>query len=448
MATDQPIDRASPADRAMAAMGRRGRPGQLGVLLLLGTGPADDLHAVERLLVSRLASVPRLRRRLLAAPPLAGPPVWVDDPAFAPDRHVRHLPWPGPGEEDALLGLAADVVGRRLPRDRPLWSATILTGYRRAAVLLVVDHAVLDGIGGMAVLDRLLDGHDAPPVGSPAGTSRPAYARLVADAWRARIAGVRRLRRALPELRRALSAGGGAHPGAAAPCSLLAPTGGRVALAVARAALAPLRATAHRSGASVNDALLAAVAAALGDLLRHRGEHLDVLRVAVMVSGRRTARADRPGNAAAPLVVAVPVGGGAEEGLRTVAGVVAARREQAAGPSLPALLGPVFRVLAAGGCYRWYLRRQRRMHTLVSDVAGPPVPRSLGGVPVTAVVPVAVGESGNLTVSFTALSYAGTLTVTAVADAGAVTDLPVLREALQRRLDELAGVSPGTARRG
>jgi hypothetical protein len=99
------------------------------------------------------------------------------------------------------------------------------------------------------------------------------------------------------------------------------------------------------------------------------------------------------------------------------------------------------------------MARQRRCHVLVSNVAGPPAPLGFAGAPISAVVPVAVGESGNLTVSFLVLSYAGTLTVTAVADADAVPDLPFLRSALQAELDALTGRRPAAlsgsaARRG
>jgi hypothetical protein len=90
------------------------------------------------------------------------------------------------------------------------------------------------------------------------------------------------------------------------------------------------------------------------------------------------------------------------------------------------------------GGYRWYVRRQRRIHVLLSDLAGPDHPVFLGGARVGALLPVAGAEAGNLAVSFLALSYAGVLTVTVVADAEAVPDLPVLRSALQGELDALS----------
>jgi len=51
--------------------------------------------------------VPRLRQRLVRVPPGCGRPVWIDDPGFDAARHVRILPCPDPGDEQALLDVAA-----------------------------------------------------------------------------------------------------------------------------------------------------------------------------------------------------------------------------------------------------------------------------------------------------------------------------------------------------
>lgn len=101
------------------------------------------------------------------------------------------------------------------------------------------------------------------------------------------------------------------------------------------------------------------------------------------------------------------------------------------------MLQPLFRLIAAAGLYHLYLDHQRRLHTLVSSVRGPDRPLTLFGAPIAAIVPVSVAEAGNLTVNFLALSYAGTLTVTVVADPDRVVDLPVLARALQVELDAL-----------
>jgi diacylglycerol O-acyltransferase len=59
---------------------------------------------------------------------------------------------------------------------------------------------------------------------------------------------------------------------------------------------------------------------------------------------------------------------------------------------------------------------------------------TFAGAEVKAIIPVSVGEAGNIIVSFTVLSYAGTLTITAVADPDHVPDLPILTRALQAEL--------------
>jgi len=52
-------------------------------------------------------------------------------------------------------------------------------------------------------------------------------------------------------------------------------------------------------------------------------------------------------------------------------------------------------------------------------------------------IPVSVAESGNVAVNFVALSYAGSLIVTIVAEPDLVPDLPELASLLQAELDAL-----------
>jgi hypothetical protein len=234
-----------------------------------------------------------------------------------------------------------------------------------------------------------------------------------------------------------MAATGGLLAPRAAPCSLLAPTGRRRRFVTARADLDALRSIAHLHGASVNDVLLVAISGAVHALLAGRGERVDALRIAVMVTARRGASADVPGNQVAPLVVTVPATGTAADRLHRTAGVVRTARASAAGPPPIAVMQPLFRLIAGVGLYRRYMNHQRRLHLLVSNVPGPREPVTVDGVPVTAAIPLSVGEAGNLTVSVLALSYAGTLTVTVAVDPDRVPDLEVLARALQNELDGL-----------
>jgi hypothetical protein len=151
------------------------------------------------------------------------------------------------------------------------------------------------------------------------------------------------------------------------------------------------------------------------------------------------------GNVTSPLLVAVPATGSAGDRLRRMAGVVRRERHDAVDAAAAAVAGPLLRLAAATGLYGRWLRSQRRLHTLVSNVPGPAAPLHLGGLRVTALVPIAVGDSGDVTVSFACLSYAGTLTVTAVADPVQVPDLPVLLAALDAAFDDLGARQRSTA---
>ncbi|WP_155127594.1 WS/DGAT domain-containing protein [[Actinomadura] parvosata] len=50
------------------------------------------------------------------------------------------------------------------------------------------------------------------------------------------------------------------------------------------------------------------------------------------------------------------------------------------------------------------MRGQRRIHTLVSNVRSPDRPLAVAGAAIRQVIPVAVAENGNVTVSFEILS--------------------------------------------
>jgi diacylglycerol O-acyltransferase / wax synthase len=431
-------ERVGPGDLVMLAMDA-GSPvrEQLGALLVLRPGPGFAIGAAERLLAERARTVPRLRQRIVPGRCGRLRPVWSEDPVFDPARHLRRVGCPELGGDRAMVQVAAEVLVEPLPMDRPLWRAVFVTGCAdgRVGVVLVVHHCLADGIGGLAVLERLVDQLDVP---APAEhlrlvPDRPgrAPARRLPSVW-AGLTGAAR------ELRASLAAGGGLLAERAEPCSLLAPTGPRCRLATAEAGLAPLRAAAHRGDGTVNDALLVAVAGALGELLEHRGESVHTVRVAVPVAGPRATAPRGVGNAVAPLVVGIPTGQGPATTLRAVAPVLAAARRAVTAPAPIVVVWPLFRVLAAAGLYHRYMTHQRRIHTLVSNVHGPERMRELAGARVERIIPVAVGEAGNTTVNFMALSYAGGFTVTIVADQDRVPDLPVLADALQAHLDLLA----------
>ena len=430
------IERASPSDRAFLAMDSGEVPEQFGVILMLDKGGELDLERARRLLAERVPAVPRLRQRLVKVPLGCGGPIWVDDPGFDIRRHVRAVACHEPGDEPALLDTALSVVMSPLPRTAPLWSAVLVTGPagNTLALVIVLHHALANGVGGLAVLAQLIDGPShAPEVCFP--RPAPAPGGLARDAFAAKVGALRHAPQSWRLLRVSMGAGGGLRPPRSAPSSLNQPTGPRRQLAVVRADLAALRAAAHRHGATTNNAVLVAVAGALHQVLVTRGEPLGTLLMTVPVSGRRPDGEPALGNMVSPMLVSVPATGGVPDRLRRVTAQVRAHKEAATGPPPIALLGWLFRPLAALGGFRWYMDHQHRFHTLVSHVRGPAEPVTFGGCPITSAISAGVGPGGNIPVYFEVLSYAGTLTVTAIADPDHFPELDTLTDALRAELD-------------
>lgn len=445
------IGRASPSDRAFLAMDSAEVPEQFGVVLRLDGAGGLDLERVRRLVAERVTAVPRLRQRLVRVPFGCGGPVWVDDPGFDVLNHVRAVDCSAPGNERALLDTVLSVVASPLPRTRPLWSATLITGLGEStcALVLVLHHALADGVGGVAVLANLVDvPADVAQVRFPRPAPTPAA--LAHDVLTSRLAAMRHVAQSWRLLRMSLHAGGGLRPPRVTSCSLNRRTGPRRRLGVVRADLAAVRAAAHRHGATVNDAVLVAVAGALHRVLAGRGESLDTLVVCVPVSGRPPENGPALGNMVSPMLVSVPATGAVPDRLRQVATQVRAHRAAAIGPPPIAVLGGLFRPLATLGGFRWYLDRQHRFHTLITHVRGPSEQVTFGGSPVTSAVPVGVGPGGNIPVYFEVLSYAGTLTLTTTVDPDHFPDRDELADALRIELDLIIRYPPadGESRQG
>lgn len=439
--TARPVDRATADDLVTLATDVGSAPMQVGAVLLLAGGAELEVRRATEVIAERILTVPRLRQRLEHTPIGCGRPVWVDDVDFDLHDHVTSVECPAPGDEDALLTVAAEVVGTRLPAERPLWRMTLVSGLDagRTALIVAFHHVLADGIGGLAVLANLVDGAHADPVVDfprPAPSTRELAidaARTRLDAFTNLLASFRQVRDALVQLRPATRA----H---AARCSLNRPTGPRRQFAVARADLDSIRRTAHACGATVNDVVLTAVAAALHTLLLSRGESVDRFVVSVPVSARREASATHLGNQVGVIPIELPATGDLRGRLDTIADTTRAAKQTTPAASI-ALLGPIFRLLARVGIFGWFINRQRLVHTFVTNLRGPDSQLCFLDEPILDVIPIAV-VTGNVTVSIAVLSYAGNLGVTVIADPDTCPDLAALRDAVQDELDRLIGLTP------
>jgi len=439
-----PVARASPADLMQLAADVGPAPMHVGAVVVLGTGPGFSVEHARQLLGERIRGVPRLRQRLYRAPPGCGRPFWADDPAFDLHHHVTQVPCPAPGDQRALLDMAAVVLGEPLPRSRPLWSATFVTGLADGGIglVIVMNHVLADGIGGLAILASLVDESPGlPPVGPravPFPEPAPGAGVLAADAWAGRARRLGHLPATARTIEQGLAELGGARlPRRLPPTSLNRPTGPRRRLDVVAADLAMARDLAHACGGTVNDVILAAVTGALRELLASRGERLDAVTVSVPVSARQQASGGQLGNQVGVMPVALPARGGLAARVTQIAAVTRERKQAAPGTSA-ALLGPVFRLLAPTRLLRWYFNHQRLVHTFATNLRGPTQALTFAGARVQAVVPIP-NTTGNVPVTFAALSYAGTLRLTVLSDPAQVPDVGVLTAALRRELASMAG---------
>jgi diacylglycerol O-acyltransferase / wax synthase len=448
MTTHAPIERASSNDLLNLAADCGAAPHHVAALLVLSGGPPFDLEAARATLGERIAGLPRLRQRLHRTPPGFGRPIWVDDAGFDLRAHVTATRCPAPGDERALLELAADLVTRRLPRDRPPWAAIFVTGLASGelALLFILHHVLADGLGGLAVLASLVDGV-APSPEPDFPRSAPSRWRLLREALSTRLRAPRRLPYALGTMREALAELGANEVGRAPRTSLNRPEGPRRRFRLVESDLLALRDAAHAYGGTINDAVLTAVAGALRSVLEARGESPGSLVVSVPVSGRAVGSAAQLGNQTGVLAVRLPLERDPAARFREIAASTRLRKRARHGASAR-LLEPFLRALAALGLLHGFLNHQRRINTFVTNLRGPEQRLSLLGHPLTRLLPTPSTLAGNISVSFAVLSYAGTLTVTLIADPDRCPELELLAAALREELDTLVWRSRARPPRG
>jgi diacylglycerol O-acyltransferase / wax synthase len=402
---------------------------------LLDSNGELDLLTIGRRLDRRLARAPELRRVVRRPPPLCGPALWVDDPRFSIERHVRATPVPPPGDEASLLEAAERLLRAPLDRSRPLWELWFLTGLAggRLGALFKIHHAVADGLAAVALLASLLDSQpDAadPPAVAWSAEPQPAALSLLADNIRCRTASAASILGHPVRLARGVAAAvadtaTAVHGLTAAPrtsLNALPGTGRRVR--ALHLDLERARAVAHAHAGRVNDVLLAVVAGGVRELLAGRGELASglELRVSVPAALRGASAARQLGNEVGVIVVSLPVG---EPDAVHRLERIAADTDAAKAAQHPAYVQALMGWLAAAGLAVPLGRRQRMVNLFVTNIPGPRDALYLLGARIERVMPI-TGLAGNVTAVFAALSYRGQLDVVINADAAACPDVDVL----------------------
>ena len=424
-------------------------------------GPTPPYDALREHIEARLHLVPRFRQRLAEVPLDQGRPVWVDDPHFNLRYHLRHAGVPAPGSEEQLTILAGRLFAQRLDRTKPLWEMWLVDGLADGGFALVAKshHALVDGTSAVDITTVLLDTErDAPPLPAASNwTPRPlpTSAQLLSDALIERATRPRELirtgwaimrapRQVLRGVRNGLQSMGalgfaGLGPAPATPLNVA--TGLHRRYAWIDAELAQLQRVKDTLGGSVNDAVLAVVAGALGRFLRHRGVDTDglVLKALVPVAVRADEQQGALCSEVAPMWAPLPVGiedpvaqfAAISDGIRRPDGAREAIGARAL-TELPGFASPTIMSQAAR-----LQQRQRFFNLVVTNVPGPQVPLYLLGRRLRALYPV-IPLADRQALGIAVTSYNGRLGFGVLADYDAVPDLDVFADALRDAIEALA----------
>jgi diacylglycerol O-acyltransferase len=444
------------------------------VMIFEGPAPAyEDLADHVR---SRLHLVPRFRQKLAFPPVETGRPLWIDDPNFNLEYHVRDTALPAPGSEAQLRALAARVHSQALDRSKPLWEMWLVEAVEgnRFALITKTHHALVDGVAGVDLATVMFDLTPVPaPIEHP---EAPWHPRPTPNGLELAARGVRGLI-ALPFEAAARAVDAATHPGSAlhgtrealeglgevvwaglnpAPDTPLnVEIGPHRRLVWVRHELADFKRVKDALGGTVNDVVLATVAGALQKWLRSRGVRTEGLELRALVPVSIRARGGEQlhlGNRIAamrgplPVYVEDPVARlqvvrHAMDGLKDSKQALGA--EVLAG--MQALAPPTIFAQASRLNFS-----TRLFNLLVTNVPGPQVPLYVLGRELQDLFPVAFLPK-NHALAVAIMSYDGGMDFGLLGDYDAMPDLERLGEMLSESLAELleaAAASGGPASNG
>ncbi len=436
-----------------------------GVLIFQGPPPAfDDFLDHIR---SRLHQVPRYRQKLATPPLEAGRPLWVDDPNFNIEYHVRQSALPPPGSEEQLFRLAARIASQQLDRSKPLWEMWLIEGLEprepggveRFALISKTHHSLVDGVAGVDLATLLFDAQPEPvssppeldpwqPRPEPSGvelvlaglrgvatTTTSLVGRAVGAAMRPATS-VSRARDAVEGLGEIVWAG--LNPAPETPLNV--EIGPHRRYAVARQELADYKYVKDVLGGTVNDVVLTVVSGALARWLRSRGVRTEgvEMRALVPVSVRAKDERGTLGNQLTvmrgplPVYITDPVARlrfvkRAMDGLKESKQAVGAATLTAVNNLAPPT------VLAQASRLNF---STRLFNLLVTNIPGPQIPLYVLGRKLEDLFPLAFLPK-NHALAVAIMSYNGGIDYGLLGDYDAMPDLDVVAHGLDAALAEL-----------
>lgn len=114
----------------------------------------DIIHFIKTHIVT--AEGWRTDLRILRVPLDIHHPVWLADPDFDPDNHIRQSVLPAPGSKEQFCDFLYDLMSRPLDLERPPWEIWLLEGLQddRVAIVFKLHHVLADGKTMAAVIEN------------------------------------------------------------------------------------------------------------------------------------------------------------------------------------------------------------------------------------------------------------------------------------------------------
>jgi WS/DGAT/MGAT family acyltransferase len=419
---------------------------------------------IKEMIRSRLHLAAPLHRRLARVPFNIHHPVWVEDPDFDLDYHVRRVGCPAPGGKRELAELVDDIASRKLDRDRPLWELTVVEGLEggRIAAIAKMHHCTIDGVSGANLMVHFFDLEPEPaiqPEEQPlVGERVPSDLELAGRSLLARAVrpNVVKLASLIPQTLGAVRRFAKTHreldgPGMAAPLTAPrtiynAPITAHRQVAFADVPLADVKAIKNLHGTTVNDVVQAIAA---GALRRHMAKYDEIpeksLMAACPVSVRGGDEEGKGSNRVSAMFstlytdVKDPVkrllaiheaNKGAKEEHHAIGADLLQNWAEFAAPTTFSLAARVYTGMRLSD------RIPVAINLIISNVPGPPIPLYLAGSKLTELYPLGPIFDG-AALNVTVVSYMGRLYWGLIACRETVPGLWDLAEAIPEALEEL-----------
>ncbi len=420
-------------------------------------GPPPPFEDLRAMVEGKLHLTPRYRQKVRFVPLGLGEPVWVDDPHFNIDYHLRHSAVPSPGTEKQLRATAARVFSQHLDRSKPLWEIWMVQGLEneRWALLSKVHHCMVDGVAATDMMSLMFGESPGPSNGEVwLPEPEPSGLELIAYSARHRVrdpaAQLRFALRAPTEVLRAV-AGGARALAVAAPAmrpatsSLTGAIGPHRVWSWANVPLAAVKEVRSGLGGTVNDVVLTLIAGGYRRLLEERGEAIasdSVVRTMVPVSVRAPGERGEYNNRVSAVFARLPVGieDPAERlaNLRKQMDGIKSSKQAVAGDALAQLSGFAPPLLLALGSRMATRSARLNMDTATTNVPGPQIPlhtldrKLLASYPYVPIV-------GTIRIVVAIFSYDGELYFGVTGDLDHASDVDVLTAGIEADLEGLLG---------